>query len=203
MIGPFIDMQGAVDVHVHSEPDLFPRIADDVGVARHARGDGAAGDLAQVPLGAHHEPRVPDVAARAGDPDRGRHRAQPRGRRDQPGGGRVGAAVRGAARLDADRRCGEPRPHLRQHRRLRQAVEHGREERRHRHRGIRRPTAKPIDGLLRRARPDRRAPRDPQHLPPRGARDRAAGCARPSARGREDHDHAPVLQGAEPRSRRR
>ena len=35
-IGPFIDMNGAVDVHVHSEPDLFPRIADDVGVARHA-----------------------------------------------------------------------------------------------------------------------------------------------------------------------
>jgi Family of unknown function (DUF6282) len=35
-IGPFIDMTGAVDVHVHSEPDLFPRIADDVGVARHA-----------------------------------------------------------------------------------------------------------------------------------------------------------------------
>ena len=33
-IGPFIDMQGAVDVHVHSEPDLFPRIADDAGVAR-------------------------------------------------------------------------------------------------------------------------------------------------------------------------
>jgi hypothetical protein len=29
-------MTGAVDVHVHSEPDLFPRIADDVGVARHA-----------------------------------------------------------------------------------------------------------------------------------------------------------------------
>jgi Family of unknown function (DUF6282) len=36
-IGPFIDMHGAVDVHVHSEPDLFPRIADDAGVARHAR----------------------------------------------------------------------------------------------------------------------------------------------------------------------
>ena len=31
-IGPFIDMRGAVDVHLHSEPDLFPRIADDVGV---------------------------------------------------------------------------------------------------------------------------------------------------------------------------
>ena len=36
MIGPFIDIKGAIDVHVHSEPDLFPRIADDVGVARHA-----------------------------------------------------------------------------------------------------------------------------------------------------------------------
>jgi hypothetical protein len=36
MIGPFVDIRGAVDVHVHSEPDLFPRIADDVGVARHA-----------------------------------------------------------------------------------------------------------------------------------------------------------------------
>lgn len=35
-IGPFINMHGAVDVHVHSEPDLFPRIADDVGVAQHA-----------------------------------------------------------------------------------------------------------------------------------------------------------------------
>ena len=37
IIGPFIDMEGAVDVHVHSEPDLFPRIADDAEVARHAR----------------------------------------------------------------------------------------------------------------------------------------------------------------------
>jgi hypothetical protein len=37
MIGPFIDMRGAVDVHVHSEPDLFPRIGDDVDVARAAR----------------------------------------------------------------------------------------------------------------------------------------------------------------------
>jgi hypothetical protein len=36
MIGPFIDMQGAIDVHVHSEPDLFPRIGDDVAVSSHA-----------------------------------------------------------------------------------------------------------------------------------------------------------------------
>jgi predicted metal-dependent TIM-barrel fold hydrolase len=36
MIAPSSDIKGAGDVHVHSEPDLFPRIADDVGVARHA-----------------------------------------------------------------------------------------------------------------------------------------------------------------------
>jgi hypothetical protein len=51
MIGPFIDMHGAVDVHVHSEPDLFPRIADDVGVARHARSMG----LRAISLKCHSE----------------------------------------------------------------------------------------------------------------------------------------------------
>lgn len=51
MIGPFIDMHGAVDVHVHSEPDLFPRIADDVGVARHA----AAMGLRAISLKCHSE----------------------------------------------------------------------------------------------------------------------------------------------------
>ncbi|HLH64418.1 MAG TPA: DUF6282 family protein [Solirubrobacteraceae bacterium] len=50
-IGPFIDMRGAVDVHVHSEPDLFPRIADDVGVARHA----AAMGLRAISLKCHSE----------------------------------------------------------------------------------------------------------------------------------------------------
>lgn len=33
---PLIDMTGAVDVHIHSVPDLFPRLADDAEVARHA-----------------------------------------------------------------------------------------------------------------------------------------------------------------------
>ena len=51
MIGPFIDMHGAVDVHVHSEPDLFPRIADDVGVARHAASLG----LRAISLKCHSE----------------------------------------------------------------------------------------------------------------------------------------------------
>jgi hypothetical protein len=35
-IGPFVDMRGAVDIHVHSEPDVFPRIGDDVMVCAHA-----------------------------------------------------------------------------------------------------------------------------------------------------------------------
>jgi hypothetical protein len=51
MIGPFIDINGAVDIHVHSEPDLFPRIADDVGVARHAASLG----LRAVSLKCHSE----------------------------------------------------------------------------------------------------------------------------------------------------
>jgi Family of unknown function (DUF6282) len=51
MIGPFIDISGAVDVHVHSEPDLFPRIADDAGVARHARSLG----LRAISLKCHSE----------------------------------------------------------------------------------------------------------------------------------------------------
>ena len=51
MIGPFIDIHGAVDVHVHSEPDLFPRIADDAGVARHAASLG----LRAISLKCHSE----------------------------------------------------------------------------------------------------------------------------------------------------
>lgn len=51
MIGPFVDLHGAVDVHVHSHPDLFPRIGDDVDVARHAAGLG----LRAISLKCHSE----------------------------------------------------------------------------------------------------------------------------------------------------
>lgn len=51
MIGPFVDLTGAVDVHVHSAPDLFPRISDDVGVARHAASLG----LRAISLKCHSE----------------------------------------------------------------------------------------------------------------------------------------------------
>jgi hypothetical protein len=50
-IGPFIDMHGAVDVHVHSEPDVFPRIGDDVMVCSHAAGVG----LRAIVLKCHSE----------------------------------------------------------------------------------------------------------------------------------------------------
>ena len=137
-IGPFIDMQGAVDVHIHSEPDLFPRIADDVGVARHAVSLG----LRAVSLKCHSERTTSraymTMQTRAGDPGGRRHRAQPRGGRDQPGRGGGGAPARGQAHLDANRRRGLPRAHVRLHRRVRQAGEHRGQVRGSRHRGVRR-----------------------------------------------------------------
>jgi hypothetical protein len=51
MIGPFIDMRGAVDIHVHSEPDVFPRIGDDVMVCAHA----AEAGLRAIVLKCHSE----------------------------------------------------------------------------------------------------------------------------------------------------
>jgi len=51
MIGPFVDMHGAVDVHLHSAPDLFPRIADTAAIARHARAMG----LRAISLKCHSE----------------------------------------------------------------------------------------------------------------------------------------------------
>jgi hypothetical protein len=51
MIGPFIDMRGAVDMHVHSEPDIFPRIGDDVMVCSHAADAG----LRAIVLKCHSE----------------------------------------------------------------------------------------------------------------------------------------------------
>lgn len=38
-----VDVPGAFDLHVHSSPDLFPRIADDVQIVVHAAGRGFAG----------------------------------------------------------------------------------------------------------------------------------------------------------------
>jgi hypothetical protein len=52
--GPLIDMTGAVDLHCHPYPDLFPRLADDFDIVRAAR---AAGMKAIV-LKCHHENTV-------------------------------------------------------------------------------------------------------------------------------------------------
>lgn len=52
--GPRIDMTGAIDVHIHTFPDVFPRLADDLEVARAARDAG----MAAVVLKSPHEPTV-------------------------------------------------------------------------------------------------------------------------------------------------
>jgi hypothetical protein len=52
--GPLIDVTGAVDLHCHPYPDLFPRLADDFDIARAAQ---AAG-MRAVLLKCHHESTV-------------------------------------------------------------------------------------------------------------------------------------------------
>ena len=41
MKGPLVDVSGAIDMHCHPSPDLFPRLADDIEVVEHARGRGS------------------------------------------------------------------------------------------------------------------------------------------------------------------
>jgi hypothetical protein len=52
--GPLIDISGAIDMHCHPYPDLFPRVADDTDVALGARSAG----MRAVVLKCHHESTV-------------------------------------------------------------------------------------------------------------------------------------------------
>lgn len=52
--GPLIDIEGAIDLHCHPYPDLFPRLADDLDIARAARDAG----LKAIVLKCHHENTV-------------------------------------------------------------------------------------------------------------------------------------------------
>ena len=52
--GPLIDMAGAVDLHCHPYPDLFPRLADDFDIVRGARDAG----MKAIMLKCHHENTV-------------------------------------------------------------------------------------------------------------------------------------------------
>jgi Family of unknown function (DUF6282) len=52
--GPQIDMEGAVDLHCHPFPDLFPRLADDFDIVRDAVDKG----LKAIMLKCHHENTV-------------------------------------------------------------------------------------------------------------------------------------------------
>lgn len=52
--GPLIDMEGAIDLHCHPYPDLFPRLADDIDIAIAARDAG----MKSIVLKCHHENTV-------------------------------------------------------------------------------------------------------------------------------------------------
>lgn len=52
--GPLIDISGAVDLHCHPYPDLFPRLADDFDIVRAARDAG----MKAIVLKCHHENTV-------------------------------------------------------------------------------------------------------------------------------------------------
>ncbi len=52
--GPLVDMSGAVDLHCHPYPDLFPRLADDFDIVRAARDAG----MRAIVLKCHHESTV-------------------------------------------------------------------------------------------------------------------------------------------------
>lgn len=52
--GPLIDMAGAIDLHCHPYPDLFPRLADDFDIANAAKDAG----FKAVVLKCHHESTV-------------------------------------------------------------------------------------------------------------------------------------------------
>jgi hypothetical protein len=52
--GPLVDITGAVDLHCHPFPDLFPRLADDFDIVRAARDAG----MKAILLKCHHESTV-------------------------------------------------------------------------------------------------------------------------------------------------
>lgn len=52
--GPLIDVRGAIDMHVHSHPDIFPRLGDDIDLVTAARDHG----LRAMVLKCHHENTV-------------------------------------------------------------------------------------------------------------------------------------------------
>lgn len=52
--GPLIDMEGAIDLHCHPFPDLFPRLADDIDIAIAARDAG----MQALVMKCHHENTV-------------------------------------------------------------------------------------------------------------------------------------------------
>ena len=171
-----------MDVHVHSEPDLFPRIADDVGVARHAASLG----LRALSLKCHSERTtsrayltmqlVPGIQIVGGIV------------LNRAVGGINPAAVESALQLGAKhvwmptvdaanhaRTFGSTGAYDKQASTVAKSEDVGIE--------VFDDDGKPIDGLHRRARPHRPVLGNPQHLPPVGARDRSCWSEPPGSAG--------------------
>ena len=100
-------LQGAIDIHIHHGPDLYPRIQDPIELAQDAKAAGMRAVCLKT-----HAPDRPDGAAGAEDRARHRHlrqhRLQPGSRRRQPERGRGCAEIRGASDLAPDHRLHQP-----------------------------------------------------------------------------------------------
>ena len=109
---PSPSLRGAIDIHVHGNPDSRPRALDGIDAARNARDRG----MRAIVLKNHYEfTRASPNRPQAGSRHRGVRRSgsQPDGWRNQPRSGRVhGANLRqvGPHRMDAHVRCRERRP---------------------------------------------------------------------------------------------
>ena len=107
--GPLVDMTGAVDLHCHPYPDLFPRLADDFDIVQAARRGGDEGDRPQVPPREHRLSCLSRAAGDAGHQGLRRDRAQLLRRRHQSGSGGGGPPPWRQRGMDAYRRRRLPR----------------------------------------------------------------------------------------------
>ena len=114
-----ISVEGFIDTHVHTGPAPFRRIGDSIDVARWCREAGMLGIVVKKPFRGDHHQGLPRPQGGAGSRPLCRDRAQPRGRRHQPGRGRAGARAGRQGGLDADHRRREPCPGVRRAGRVR------------------------------------------------------------------------------------
>ena len=193
--GPLVDIAGAIDLHCHPYPDLFPRLADDFDIVRAARDAG----MRAIMLKCHHESTVSRAYLV--------QRVVP-GIRVYGGivlnfyvGGLNPAAVEASLRLGG-KEVWMPTVDAGYH-----AEVHGgtggydsQQGGRSQAEGIwvDRQGGQAAAGGEGGARAGRRARGDPRYLSPGASRDRGAGARGTLGRGREDRRHASLLPGPQP-----